>query len=315
MDPLLIPLDVLSRLLAPFQAFLDDLLALNPVLLQLLVFGLLIGGVYSLTALGLTMIFGVMDIINFAHGSLLVIGMYTTYYLTSSFGVNPFLTLPAALLLLFVVGVLVDILTIEPIIDAPEQNQLILTIGLWYILGSVIEIAFSPNPRRIEYSPGSLEVSGVFIPYGQLYALLIAAAAMGVSWVFLQRTDLGRAIRGTAVNRTGAQFVGIDIRRINYLTFGFGAALAGRAGASIALFRQFDPYTGTTFLVNAFIVVVLGGLGSFPGAFVAGLIVGIVEVYGSYYFPGTTFEIGIFAMFIAILLFKPEGLMGGGEST
>jgi len=303
--------DLLDKFIDPFETFIGDVLALDPVLLQLLVFGLLIGGVYALTALGLTMIFGVMDIINFAHGAFLVMGMYTTFFLTSTFGINALLTLPAALVFMFVAGWIFERITIEPIIDAPEQNQLIVTIGLWYILGSAIEIIFSPDPQRIDLRLGSLALGDVFIPYGQLLGLFIAGIAMAVIWAFLQYTDLGRSIRATADNRTGAQYVGIDITRIDALTFAFGAALAGIAGAAVALFRQFDPFTGTTFLVNAFIIVVLGGLGSFPGAFVAGLIIGLVEVFGSFYLPGTTYQIGIFGIFIAILLVKPEGLFGG----
>jgi branched-chain amino acid transport system permease protein len=304
----------LDKFVDPFATFVTDVLTLNPVLLQLLVFGLLIGGVYALTALGLTMIFGVMDIINFAHGAFLVMGMYTTFVLTSTFGINAFLTLPAALVFLFVAGWIIERLVIEPIIDAPEQNQLIVTIGLWYILGSTIEIIFSPDPQRIDLRLGSLALRDVFIPYGQLLGLFVAGIAMAVIWGFLQYTDRGRSIRGTADNRTGAQYVGIDITRMNALTFAFGAALAGIAGAAVALFRQFDPFTGTTFLVNAFIIVVLGGLGSFPGAFVAGLIIGLAQVFGSYYLPGTTYQIGIFGIFIAILLVKPEGLFGGKKT-
>lgn len=302
---------VLDRFLAPFGEFAGDLLALEPVLLQLLVFGLLLGGVYALTALGLTMIFGVMDVINFAHGAFLVVGMYTVWVASTSFGINPLLTIPVAAIVLFAIGVVTHIAIVEPIIEAPQQNQLIVTLGALFIIQSSIEIVFSPNPRSIDINLGSLEVGGSYIPLGQLYALLIALVAMLVVRAFLQYTDLGRRIRGTADNRDGARFVGINVGRVNYITFGIGAALAGVAGASIALFQRFDPFTGDTFLINAFVIVVLGGLGSFAGAFVGGLIVGLVQVFGSYYLPGTTAQVLIFIIFIVTLLVRPEGLFGG----
>lgn len=302
---------LLDRLLAPFANLLSDIVNFEPVLLQLLVFGLLLGGVFALTALGLTMIFGVMDVINFAHGVFLVVGMYTVWYASTTFGISPFLGIPLAVVVLFVVGVVVHLLTIEPIIEAPQQNQLIATLGLLFIFQSALTIVFSPDPHQIPLDVGTLQVAGVFIPYGQLYALLIALGTMVAIRLFLERTDLGREIRGTADNRDGARAVGINVTRINYLTFGIGAALAGVAGGSVALFQRFDPFTGSTFLINAFVIVVLGGLGSFTGAFVGGLVIGLVSVFGGYYLPGTTSQVLIFLIFILVLLLKPEGLFGG----
>lgn len=315
LTPTLLPAQtgVINRFVDPFANFITDLLALNPVLAQLLVFSLLLGGVYALTALGLTMIFGVMDVINFAHGVFLAVGMYTVWWSTRTFGINPFLALPLALVVLFVLGVIVHVAIIEPIIEAPQQNQLIATLGVLFILQSAIEIVFSPNPKAIPLDVGTLTVGGAFVPLGQFYALVIAVVAIVAVRAFLQYTDLGRAIRGTADNRDGARYVGINVTRINYLTFGIGAALAGIAGGSIALFQRFDPFTGETYLINAFVIVVLGGLGSFTGAFVGGLFIGIVEVFGSYYLPGTTAQVLIFLLFIATLLLKPEGLFGGSS--
>lgn len=306
----LLPLSLLSRFIDPFGAFLKDLLGLNPVLLQLLAFALLLGGVYALTALGLTMIFGVMDVINFAHGAFLVVGMYTTWVVSTSFGVNPFLAIVAAVVVLFVLGVAMHLTVIEPILDAPDQNQLIVTLGALFIIQSLVEILFSPDPQSIGFQTGKIQVGGVFIPNGRLYALAIAVVAIIVVWAFLRYTRLGREIRGTADNRLGAQYVGINVTRINYLTFGIGAALAGLAGGSIALFNRFDPFSGSTYLINAFVIVVLGGLGSFPGAFVGGLLIGFLQVFGSYYLPGTTYQVLIFLIFIGTLLVKPEGIFG-----
>jgi branched-chain amino acid transport system permease protein len=301
----------LSRFTDPFVEFLTDVANFEPILLQLLVFGLLLGGVYALTALGLTMIFGVMDVINFAHGVFLVVGMYTVWVVGSSLGLNPFIAIPIAAVVLFVVGVVVHVATIEPIIEAPQQNQLIATLGVLFIIQSGIEIVFTPNPKDINLSLGSVEVGGVFIPLGQFYALVIALGTMLAVRAFLQYTDLGREIRGTANNREGARYVGINVPRINYLTFGIGAALAGVAGASVALFQRFDPFAGSTYLINAFVIVILGGLGSFSGAFVGGIIIGLIQTFGSFYLPGTTSQVLIFLLFIVTLLVKPEGLFGG----
>lgn len=304
---------VTERTIGPLVDLATDIINFEPVLLQLLMFGLLLGGIYGLVGMGLTMIFGVMDVMNFAHGAFLAIGMYVTYVMFTSFGVSPLFALPIAFIALLIIGVAIERATIEPIIDAPPQNQIIITLGLWFIIEALIEIFFSPNPQTIHDSYGSFSVSGVAIPEGQLYSLIIAVVTMIGTWFFLYRTDTGRQIRATADNRVGAQYVGIDVTKINYTTFGIGAALAGVAGAAITMIRPFDPYTGEIYLINAFIVVVLGGIGSFPGAVLAGLIIGLIEVFGSFYFPGTIYQILIFLVFILTLLVKPSGLFGGAQ--
>jgi len=289
------------------------LLSLLPgptVFVQLVVFGVLLGGIYGLVALGLTMIFGVMDVINFAHGAFLVVSMYTVWYVSGAAGVSPFLVIPLAIGLLFVLGVVVHRLAVAPIMEAPQENQLIVTFGVLLVLVSVIEMTFTADLRSLDLELGSFGVEGVFVPTGQFYALVIAIVAMVGTWLFLQRTMLGRAIRGTADDRENAQYVGIDVPRIDYLTFGLGAALAGLAGAAIPLFQQFDPFLGNQYLVNAFVVVVLGGLGSFPGALLGGFVIGFVQVFGNFYLPGTFSQVVIFLLFIVVLLILPQGLLG-----
>jgi branched-chain amino acid transport system permease protein len=281
------------------------------VLAQLVVFGILLGGIYALVALGLTMIFGVMDVINFAHGAFLVVAMYTVWFVSDTAGLSPFLTIPVAVVVLFVLGVVIHRATIAPNKDAPQENQLIVTFGIFLVLVSILEMVFTSTPRSLGLDLGSFGVAGVFIPQGQFFALVIAVVTVVATWLFLQRTMLGRAIRGTADNRDGAQYVGINVPRIDYLTFGIGAALAGLAGAAIPLFQQFDPFLGEQYLINAFVVVVLGGLGSFPGALLGGLIIGFVQVFGTFFLPGTFYQVVIFSIFIAILLLKPSGIMGG----
>lgn len=310
---MLLPLFV-DDVVSAVGEFAGDVVELDPVLLQLTIFALLLGGVFALAALGLTMIFGVMDVVNFAHGMLIVSGMYVVFFVTSTFGVNPFLALPVAVLALFVLGVVISVVAIEPIIEAPEENQFIVTLGITFILLAVVQILFSPDPRSIALDLGRFELYGAQIPKGQAYALGIAVVAMAALWAFLQRTDLGTAIRATADNRDGAWYVGINVPNIDHLTVGIGSAMAGLAGAAIVVFSPFDPFIGESFLVKAFVIVVLGGLGSLPGAFVGGLIIGFIQVFGGFYLPGTTNEIVIFLLFILLLYLKPTGLFGQGDA-
>ena len=293
------------------QAALGLSLPRPTIFAQYFVFAVLLGGIYGLVALGLTMIFGVMDVINFAHGALMVVAMYAVLVFSDATGLSPFFAIPFAVVLLFAFGIGMYRSTIAPIIDAPQENQLIVTFGVLLILVSGVEMIFGSDPQQLGLDLGSLEISGVFVPQGQLYALVIALVALSATWLFLQRTMLGRAIRGTADNRDGAQYVGIDVPRIDALTFGIGAALAGLAGGVIPLFQSFTPALGDQYLINAFVVVVLGGLGSFPGAFVGGLIIGFIQVFGGAYLGGSTYQIVIFLAFILVLLVKPEGLLGG----
>jgi branched-chain amino acid transport system permease protein len=306
---MLIPL-IIDDVVSAVSEFAGDVVALDPVLLQLTIFALLLGGVFALAALGLTMIFGVMDVVNFAHGMLIVAGMYTVYFVTTTFGINPLVALPIAVVALFALGVVISVTAIEPIIEAPEENQFIVTLGISFILLAAVQIFFTPDPRSIVMDLGRYQLFGAQIPKGQAYALAIAIVAMAALWVFLQRTELGTAIRATADNREGAWYVGIDVPNIDHITVGIGSAMAGLAGAAIVIFSPFDPFIGESYLVKAFVIVVLGGLGSLPGAFVGGLIVGVIQVFGGFYLPGTTNEIVIFLLFVLLLYLKPTGLFG-----
>jgi branched-chain amino acid transport system permease protein len=283
------------------------------ILAQLLVFGLLIGSVYGLVALGLTMIWGVMGVVNVAHGALMVIGMYAVWYGTTVSGVNPVLVIPLVALLLFGIGIAIHRSTIHPFMEESGFNNLIVTVAWLLILTAAIQIVFSPTPRRVEFDYEALELFGVFLPAGRLFGLAITVTTVAVMVVFLEYTHLGRAIRATADNRNSAKYVGLNVNRVDYLTFGIGAALAGVAGAVIPFIQRFDPYTGEFYLVIAFIVSVLGGLGSFYGALLGGILIGLIEVFGAFYLPGSTNQILIFIVFILVLLFRPRGI-GRGSS-
>lgn len=281
------------------------------IFVQLLVFGVLLGSIYGLVALGMTMIWGVMGVLNLAHGALMVVGMYTVWYASSRFGISPFVGVVLALVTVFAVGLLIHRTSIAPLIDAPDSNHLIVTLGWLLIVVATIQIVFSTTPRSLDVDLRSLELRGVFVPGARLFGLLITITAVVVMVLLLYKTHLGRAIRATADNRESAKYLGLHIERVDYLTFGIGAALAGLAGAVLPFIQRFDPFLGDFYLITAFVVAVLGGLGSFAGALVGGILVGMVQVFGAFYLPGSSNRILIFLIFIAVLVFRPTGLLGG----
>lgn len=284
----------------------------NPtVVAQLLALGLLLGGIYAFVALGLTIIFGVMGVVNIAHGAFVVVGMYTVWFTSATLGLSPFVGIPLAGVVLFVLGVAIHRSTVAQVIDGPEESKVLVTIAVLIILVGLVEMAFSPTPRQIDAGLGSLGFGGVYLPAGQVYALAVAAVTFVAVWAFLHRTHTGRTIRGTADNRLSAAYVGIDVGRVDYLTFGMGAGLAGVAGALITFVQPFDPYLGNAYLTIAFVVVVLGGLGSIPGTLLGGLVVGMLHVFGSFYLPGSYYHVLILAVFIVVLTVRPTGLLGG----
>ena len=293
------------------------------VLRQALVTGLLIGGVYGLVAMGLTLIFGVLDIINFAHGALLTAGMYITFVLYDRYGVDPYLAILVTVPALFVVGAVVQRLIIHPARNAPTHNQLLLTLGLALFIENLLLVIFTGTPRsiRLPYGRGAtdlglltvdfpLRLAGTTITMNRLAAFLFALLLTGLLYLLLQRTDLGKSIRATAQDKEGARLVGIDIARVNLVTFGLGAACVGAAASLVLPFLAVDPTAGNTFNITAFVIVVLGGMGSIPGALLAGLLVGLTQEMSVVFLPSSTKLIGVFAVFILALMFRPQGLLG-----
>lgn len=303
-----------SPFVQPFSEFIRDLISLNPILFQLLLLALLLGGVYALSALGLTMIFGVMDVINFAHGAFITVGIYIVWVAYSGSGINPLAILPIAAVGAFVLGALVYEGVVDPIIDSPQESQLVAMFGVSLIVTSAVAIVFRNTPRSLGLRMGVITIGPASVAIDKLLVLIVALVAMVLVWVFLTRTKIGLIIRGTADDRTSAEYVGIDVRRVNRITFALGGALAGLAGGGISLIQQFDPYTGDLYLINAFIIVVLGGLGSYPGSFIGGMIIGFVSIFGGYYFPGTVSQLVVYLIFLLTLLLKPSGLFGGDLS-
>lgn len=294
------------------------------VLRQAAVTGILIGGVYGLVAMGLTLIFGVLDIINFAHGTLMTVGMYLTFLLFSNYGVDPYLSVLVTVPALFLLGLLIQRIIIHPARNAPEHNQLLLTLGLALFIQNLLLVIFTATPRsiRLGYGRGETEIGpflldfplrlwGTTITFPKLMAFLFALVLAGLLYLLLQRTDLGKAIRAVAQERDGAALVGINPERINMITFGLGTACVGAAASLVLPFFFVDPIAGDTFNITAFVTVVLGGMGSIPGAILGGILIGLTQELSVVLLPGSAKLIGVFVIFILVLLFRPQGLLGG----
>jgi branched-chain amino acid transport system permease protein len=275
--------------------------------------GLLIGGVYSLVAIGLTLIFGVMKIINFAHGALMMVGMYACYWAVRLVSVDPYLSIFIVIPVLFVLGAVLQRFFINPIIDAPEHNQLLLTLGLSLFLENLAVFLWSPDYRVLQtgYADVNFYFGEISLSLVRVLAFAISMIGTSVLYLLLTRTDLGKAIRAASEEPVGAMIVGVNVRRIYVVSFGIGAACAGVAGAAVAPFFPVFPTVGNLFVITAFVVVVLGGMGSFIGAFFGGLIIGMAESMGAIFLPASMKSLISFVIFVLILLFKPSGLFGG----
>lgn len=284
-------------------------------ILQTLLDGLLMGGVYGLVAIGLTLIFGVMKVINFAHGALMMLGMYATYWAFALLHIDPYVSIVITIPILFFVGVCFQKFLINPIIDAPEHNQLLLTLGVSLFLENLVVFLWSPNYRvvRTSYEFVYFYIGDVSISLLRLLAFCVAMLVASIVYLVLTKTDLGKAIRAASEEPGGALLMGINVRRIYWITFGIGAACAGVSGTAVAPFFPVYPTVGGVFVITAFMVVVLGGMGSVIGAFVGGLIIGVADNVGGLFFPGAMKHLLSFIIFILILLFRPAGLFGGSK--
>lgn len=281
--------------------------------LQSFVDGILTGGIYGLVAVGLTLIFGVMKIINFAHGSLMMLGMYFSFWAYALLDMDPYATMIISIPGLFVIGAVIQRFLVTPIMNAPEHNQLLLTLGISLFLENAALFAFRADPRvmRTAYLDTNYYLGPLTVKQVHLTAFLAAMLIAGLLWLMLNKTDLGKAIRAASEEREGAVLMGINVKRVFWISFGIGAACVGAAGSLITPFFPVDPHVGNLFVLTAFVVVVLGGLGSFGGAFAGGLIVGVGESLGAMVMPGSMKQMVTFTLFVLILLFRPRGLFGG----
>src|SRR5215468_8873098 len=263
-------------------------------------------------AVGLTLIFGVMRVVNFAHGDMMVWGMYLAYMLATQAGVDPYLSFPVCAATLFALGLAVQRGLVDRIVDAPHEMQILLMLGVALVLENVALVAFGPEPTRVRspLAAVALWAGPIFVDVGRLVTFLVAVALTTALWAFLFRTDLGRTIRAAADNPYGARVIGADVRRVYAVAFGVGAACVGAAGALVSPILPFQPPSGLGLSVTSFNIVIIGGMGSLLGAFVGGILVSVAESLGAVFLKPSLKELFSFSLLIVILLFRPAGLFG-----
>ncbi len=282
-------------------------------LLQVILSGLLLGGVYALFAAGLNLIFGVLRVINLAHGELMMLGAYTTFWLFTEAGVNPLLSLPASFALMFGLGDDAERLLVERVIDQPPLASLLLTFGLSTLMQGVALNLWTANFRSVPYLTGSVRLLGLELSQTRLVAFGIALAITATTYAVLRFGTFGKAIRATAQHPQVAQVCGINIGRVRLATFGLGSGMAAVAGSLIAMIFTISPEMGRMFISRAFAIIVLGGLGSFVGAFVGALVLGVAETVTAYAVNSQLAEAVAYVVLVLLLLFRPAGLFGAAE--
>jgi branched-chain amino acid transport system permease protein len=274
--------------------------------------GLTMGAIYALIALGLTLVYGVLHIINFAHGSLLMLGLYAVFFLFKFWKVDPYVALLALVPGMFALGYALQRLVIGRGSHGKDENILLVTLGLSIIIENLALHFFGSETRQIEtaYSSAMVNIAGASLTVPRVAASAGALTCCAILWLIMARTDLGRAIRAIAKERQGARLVGIDVEHIFAMSFGIGLACLGAAACFLLPAFYVSPQVGHTFVLVAFTVVVLGGMGSFVGSLVGGFAVGVVESFGGLMLGESLGQIGVFVIFIAVLLFRPSGLFG-----
>jgi branched-chain amino acid transport system permease protein len=277
------------------------------LLVQILVNGILLGGLYGLMALGMALVWGVLNIVNLAHGAFIMLGGYATYFLFTLGGIDPFLALPLAMLIMFAFGYLVQMAILNQIIRSAQLNTLLITFGLDVVLTYLALLAFSADFRTINpsWAGANVTVLGVTIPLARLAAFAIAWILAAALWFVLVRLPLGRAIRATAQNLTAARLYGVNPRQIYALTFGIGAALAGAAGGLYGLISHLTPYVGVSLTAKSFVIAVIGGLDNPFAVIAAGLVIGIAESLASLYLGPTFADVISFGLLVVILVLRP----------
>ena len=282
------------------------------ILLSALLNGLTTGAVYALIALGLTLIYGVLHIINFAHGAALMIALYAVFLLKERLGIDPYMALPIVMLGMFAFGYLLQRFVINRASHGKDENILLVTLGLSIVLENLALVWFHSDTRDIEtaYTLSTIEIGPAMIALPKVIAFFGALVVAAVLFLIIRMTDLGRAIRAVSREKHGAKLMGIDVDKVYALSFGIGMACVGAAACFLLPTYYVNPQVGSGFVLIAFTIVVLGGMGSFAGALVGGLLIGVVESLGGLWFGDSLGQMGIFAIFIVVLLVRPQGLFG-----
>ncbi len=282
-------------------------------LAQAVINGLLIGGIYALVSIGVTLIFGVVKIVNFAQGEFVMIGMYISFFLATQLGIDPIVSLVVSMPVLFVVGVLIQHFLIRRVLGLNDMPQIFLTFALSLLLTNLALMLLTANYRTVHtwYSDEALHFGPLYVPVAKLIAFVLAMVLSGALWVFLHTTDLGKAMRAAAQNRDVAMLMGINPNLVFCVALGLALALAGAAGSLLMPFYPAYPMVGQVFVLMAFVAVVLGTLGNIIGALIASLMMGVAESLGIQFVGADSGLIVVFAMLLLTLAFRPNGLAGG----
>jgi branched-chain amino acid transport system permease protein len=282
------------------------------IYLNVAVSGVLTGLVYGLMALGLSVIFGVVRVVNFAHGEMMTIAMYLAVVLFASFGLDPLLMMVPIAAVLFVFGYVLQLGLINPFISRPEHSQFMLLVAIALIIVNALLIIFGPDARNVQtsYAFDSFAVGRLIVDATKTYAGLAALAVTAALFAFFRFAPLGKAIRACADNYTGALVVGLNVERLYALTFGIGAACVGAAGSMLVLIIDVTPALGPVYTLLAFVIVITGGLGSMPGALVGGVLIGLTEAMAGLLYTPSAKSMFAFAILVLVLLFRPQGILG-----
>ncbi len=282
------------------------------LILNVAVSGILTGLVYGLMALGLSVIFGVVRVVNFAHGEMMTVAMYLAVTLFATFELDPLVMMVPIAAVLFALGYLMQRTFINPFINRPEHSQFILLVAVAIIMVNVLLLIFGPDARGVQtgYSLDSFKLGPLIVDATKAYAAAAAVMVAAALFAFFRFTDLGQAIRACADNYTGALIVGLDVRKLYALTFGIGAACVGAAGSILILIIDVTPAIGPAYTFLAFIIVITGGLGSMPGALLGGVLIGLTEALAGLFFAPSAKSMFAFGLLVLVLLFRPQGLLG-----
>ncbi|WP_449256520.1 branched-chain amino acid ABC transporter permease [Bosea sp. (in: a-proteobacteria)] len=282
------------------------------IYVQLALSGLFVGGIYALISVGLTLVFGVLRVVNFAHGEYLTLAMFLTFFMYHLLGLDPFVASLVVVPILFVLGLITERLLVRRTLEAPHVVQVFVTFALSLFLQNLFLVLFTSDFRtvRTDYATEAFEIGPFYISWLRMTAFVASIALTIALAVFLKYSYMGAAIRATAQDRRSARLVGINVDRIYALTFAIGCALVGAAGVLLAPLYPVNPYTGADLILVAFVAVVLGGMGSIAGATLAGLLIGVIESFSSFFLGGEMKQFVYFVVFMAILAFRPVGFFG-----
>jgi branched-chain amino acid transport system permease protein len=278
--------------------------------------GLLTGLVYGLMALGLSVIFGVIRVVNFAHGEMMTIAMYLAIVLFAALRLDPLVTMVPIAGVLFALGYVLQAGIINPFINRPEHTQFMLLVAIALVIVNMLLIVFGPDARSVQtfYAFDSFQIGALIVDATKVYAAGTTVLVATALFAFFRFAPLGKAIRACADNYTGALVVGLDVKRLYALTFGLGAACVGAAGSMLVLLFDVTPAAGPAYTLLAFIIVITGGLGSMPGALIGGVLIGLTEAMAGLFFTPSAKSMFSFGLLVLVLLFRPQGLLGKSPS-